>query len=451
MGELIDALEELNKKDIYPFHMPGHKRQAEWIINPYKYDISEISGFDDLHNAKEMLKKLQERLALIYKCKYACLSVNGSTCGILAGIFSVIDNGDTILISRNCHKAVYNGIFLRKANAEYIYPQLDATTGITLDINPRSVENLLRQNRNIKAVVITSPTYEGVISDIEAIADVVHKYGGILIVDAAHGAHIFPDKESKADIIVMSLHKTLPSFTQTAVVCVNNSMLFENVRGYINIFETSSPSYLFMAGVEACLDYIEKDGCFFEYNNRIKEIRNNLLNLQKLKLFQPECRFDEAKLVIDTSGCDINGVELKNLLLNKYNIELEMATEKYALAMTSCMDTEEGFFRLYRALMEIDENINFCDLTEYEEIKNNSAKYQAWECEKAIKTEAYLCEAEGLICGDFVYAYPPGIPILVPGEIISKDIVDDIFNRYNSGVEIVGLKDGKLIKVIQEK
>lgn len=453
MGELVKALEKHHKDNVYPFHMPGHKRQADWIINPYEYDITEISHFDDLHNPKEILKNLQDRFRDLYGCKEAFLILNGSTGGILSSISAVMNSGETILLARNCHKSVYNGVFLKRCKTEYIYPQINTKTGISLGISSKDVENAFAKNSDIKAVVITSPTYEGVISNIDEIADIVHCHKAILMVDAAHGAHIgIKDGRtigaSKADLVVTSLHKTLPAFTQTALLCVNNDKLLSNIKKYINIFETTSPSYLFLAGAECCIDYISDKNIFAEFDNKIQNLRAELNKLSRLKLFATE-DYDYSKMVIDTSNANISGKELKNLLLNKYNIELEMASANYALAMTSCMDTEEGFNRLASALIEIDNALSAADKHNNSSIKKTAKVYEAWECENANTEAVWWLSSRGYVSSEYVYIYPPGIPILVPGEIITEEIIKELNEMILLGIEVKGLINNERINVIK--
>lgn len=453
MDELTRELEKLNKDNIYPFHMPGHKRQPEWIANPYKYDITEISNFDDLHNSKGILRNLQNRFNELYGCSESFLLVNGSTCGVLSAVSAVVNCGETILIARNCHKSVYNAVFLKRCRVEYIYPQIYGGTGISDGVCVQDVESSLKENRDIKAVVITSPTYEGVMSDVNAIADIVHKYGAILVVDAAHGAHIGIENGhtlggSKADIIILSLHKTLPALTQTALLCVNNLNLLEQVNRYINIYETTSPSYLFMAGAEKCLNYISDKNVIKDYNEKILKYREELKKLRKLKLFETR-KYDFSKIVIDTTESNITGTELKNLLLEKYDIELEMATVNYALAMTSCMDTIEGFQRLRDALFEIDSRlINKNDIGN-DGIKKTKKYFEAWECENYSMEIVELENSKGYICSEYIYVYPPGIPILVPGELVTDEIIDDLQGMIENNMVIRGLINNKKIKVIK--
>lgn len=228
---LYKKLIEYKEQGKYPFHMPGHKRQDQLLADPYEIDITEINGFDNLHHPEGIIKDSMDNAAAFFKTDNTWFLVNGSSCGLLAAIHAVTDIGDYIIIGRNCHKAVYNAIELRNLKAGYIIPQVIKEYGIHGGYNPEDIENELKRaqmsGEKARAVIITSPTYEGVISDIERIAKIVHKYGSILIVDEAHGAHLGihqnlpkPAYELGADIVIESAHKTLPAMTQTAFTFV---------------------------------------------------------------------------------------------------------------------------------------------------------------------------------------------------------------------------------------
>lgn len=232
MERLYKELEAYGKSDFYPFHMPGHKRNPEFVdgVFPFERDITEISGFDNLHHPEGIIKEAQEAAACLYGTKKCLFSVNGSTAALQAAISACVQKGGKILMARNCHKAVYHTLYLRDIQPVYIYPQSDPKLGINGGISPTRVERYLEENQDVEAVLITSPTYDGVVSDVKNIAHAAHKFGIPLIVDEAHGAHLrfsdyFPDSavELGADIVVQSFHKTLPSMTQTAVLHVCSS------------------------------------------------------------------------------------------------------------------------------------------------------------------------------------------------------------------------------------
>ena len=277
---LLERLTEYAGSDAYPFHMPGHKRREipdgipGGFPDPYGIDITEIDGFDNLHHAEGILKDAMDEAAAIYGADRSWYLVNGSTCGILSAVFATTENGGRILTARNCHKAVYHAICLNRLEAEYLYPEEITEFGINGGIRAEDVRKALEKDAmrcagnsgdvrgkitKIQAVLITSPTYEGVVSDIRAIADAAHEYGIPLIVDEAHGAHLeyavqchsFPKSalEYGADIVIQSLHKTLPCFTQTAILHVKGKLVDQDrVSRYLSMFQTSSPSYLLWLG-----------------------------------------------------------------------------------------------------------------------------------------------------------------------------------------------------------
>lgn len=445
MGELNDKLGLLAESDVYAFHMPGHKR------NPYQFDITEIDGFDDLHNPEGSLLKLKNRLAAIYGSREAYILLNGSTSGILVAISAVTNYGDTVLVARNSHKSVYNAILVRGLKAEYLYPQVDMETGINEAISPEDVEKHLANNTQIKAVVITSPTYEGVTSDIEAIAQIAHSHNIPLIVDAAHGAHFgfdtsFPRNavELGADIVVMSLHKTLPALTQTAVMCLSGALIdYDNIDRFFHVYLTSSPSYLLMSSVEACADFLEDSKEQFEKYVMLLNKFYCDLNFSKLTVFKTD---DIGKIVIGTWNSNISGKTLMQLLRDKYHLEMEMCSSEYIIAMTSVFDTEEGFARLSNALNEIDATLSFnIEKTDFNVEKTKSVM-TIYEAVESKKEEISVEQAENSVSAEFIFSYPPGIPIIAPGEIFTKKIIEKILMDEKIGISLCGINKG-MVKV----
>ena len=244
--------------------MPGHKRQSLHFPNPYAIDITEIDGFDNLHHAEGILKEAQERAAELYGSRECFYLINGSTCGLLAAISAAAKRGETVLVARNCHKAVYHALFLRELSANYLYPVI-TENGIMGQITAEQVEEALSQDPTIKTVILTSPTYEGIGSDIGKISTVAHRHGAALIVDEAHGAHFgfgagFPENAVRqgADAVIMSLHKTLPSFTQTALLHLCSDRISS-----AEVKNTSA----FMRQVRRPIFY-GRDGCLCPYGKR---------------------------------------------------------------------------------------------------------------------------------------------------------------------------------------
>ena len=260
---LYEKLKMYGQSDYYGFHMPGHKRNPNLPGDriPYQIDITEIHGFDDLHHAEGILKEAQENAAAWFHAEETHFLINGSTSGILSAILGTTHRGDTILVARNCHKSVYHAIDMNELNPVYLYPAFDSEAQLNTEISAEDVRTALEKNPKIRAVVIVSPTYDGVVSDVEAIAEAVHEKGIPIIVDEAHGAHFgfhpyFPENSNTkgADLVIHSLHKTLPSLTQTALLHVNGDLVDRRkVKKYLDMLQTSSPSYVLMASIDACV------------------------------------------------------------------------------------------------------------------------------------------------------------------------------------------------------
>lgn len=478
MKSLYEKLINYGKSDFYGFHMPGHKRNGEIMENglPYQIDITEIEGFDDLHHARELLKEAQERAARVYHAEETCYLINGSTSGILSGLLGCTHKGGRILAARNCHKSVYAAIYMHELDVEYIYPEYDEKTGLNGAIDADAVRRILLEDRTehcgkttISAIVITSPTYDGVVSDIRRIADTVHAFGIPLIVDEAHGAHFgfhpyFPENANQqgADVVIHSLHKTLPSLTQTALIHLNGNLINrERVRKYVHMLQTSSPSYVLMASMDECIRFLEREqDAFVLYQERLKKLRRELKKLKKLQLVETNA-YDCSKIVISTKNT-VKGQEvytgkiLYEELLTSYHLQMEMASREYVLAMTSVCDTEEGFRRLKEALFQIDESL------ERKEIDNTSMElprlqrvYTSAEAENLSEEKSNVeillpKECQERISLEYAYVYPPGIPLIVPGERISKKAVELLQLYEKSGFDIEGLKQSDRIRILKE-
>ena len=463
---LYDKLLQYQSSEMYHFHMPGHKRRKDDFANPFLIDITEIEGFDNLHHAEGILKDAQDRAAALYHSEETYFLVNGSTCGILAAVSACTARGGKILMARNCHKAAYHAAYLRGLDIEYLYPEKEDIFGINGGIHEDIVEKALEEFQDIQAVMITSPTYDGVVSNVEKIAQIVHRKGIPLIVDEAHGAHFgfheyFPKSsvEMEADLVIHSLHKTLPSLTQTALLHVNgNRVDRECLRKFLDIYQTSSPSYVFMAGMDSCVCLLEKRGgeLFESLRRNLEVFYKQTESLGCIYLANHGLMgksgihdFDRSKLVISARNAGFTGNQLANLLRNRYHLELEMAGGSYGLALTSISDTEEGFLRLSEALKEIDaclenkieKNTEKSTLTIEDIVIKNEVWCRIHEALESPGESVLLEKAEGKICREFVYLYPPGIPMLVPGEIISREVLGKIRRLVREGYSVQGMAD----------
>jgi len=454
MGKLYKELERYNSQNYCPMHMPGHKRNTELLGNklPYHIDITEIEGFDDLHHPEGMIKEIEEKAKRIYQSKRSFILINGSTCGILAGIRSVVKPHDKILVARNCHKSVYHAIELNFLEPTYLIPKINEV-GIETCIEPEEIKEMLKKNSDIKLIVLTSPTYEGVISNIKEIVQIAHHYDIPVLIDEAHGAHLNYEEELKeyealnagADIVIQSLHKTLPAVTQTAIMHIQGDLVEENeIARQLAIFETSSPSYILISSVEECLTLLEEKGkeLFQKYSKSLEEFYRETQKLEKLKVLGNVITknqiYDKGKIVVITNGTNLTGKELAERLRKEYKIEVEMANTNYIIAMTSICDTRENFERMLAALKEVDKKIA------KKEEKEINYTFQVPERRKLVNEAIQypkmqwidFREAEGRISKEYMWIYPPGIPIIVPGEVIDKEVIEKLENIIKADIEV---------------
>ena len=488
--KLFDKLKNYSDSDYYAFHMPGHKRNLDLMdgTSPYRIDITEIDGFDDLHHAEGILKEAQERAAEVYHADETHFLVNGSTVGILSAILGTTEKGDSILVARNCHKSVYHAIYLNELDPVYLYPKFDTELGLSTEIDAADVQKALEEHPGIRAVMIVSPTYDGVVSDIEKIAEIVHEAGCLLIVDEAHGAHFgfdpyFPKSANMygADLVINSLHKTLPALTQTALLHVNGERVNRRkVKRYLDMLQTSSPSYILMASIDACIHLLEqtqmqKCSIFKEYAAHIDNLREELKKLKYLKIIRTENtdRYDRSKFVISVKHAPMSSHELYERLLHDYHLQMEMLAGTYVLAMTTVGDTQEGLDRLRDALFAIDAEIDV-------KLKSGSGQEQktmqmtdtdlplsgrqpslekVWTIAEAVKCRDVVPSRKGKIetCGfadsaghislEYAYLYPPGSPLIVPGERITQEAVEILCWYQEHDFSIEGLQSEDSIEV----
>ena len=442
-----NTLDEYSKSNMYPFHMPGHKRQ---MSGEYQIDMTEVDGVDDLHDPEAVIGADQRRMAKLYGADESYFLVGGSTVGNLSAIYSTCEEEDLILIQRNSHKSVYNGATLRHLKVGYINPTLNSD-GIFEAVTLEQIKEAVEKYGRPKAVVITSPTYEGFHCNIKEIGQYCRSKNIILVVDQAHGAHLgFHDnfQESAvgvADIVIQSLHKTLPALTQTAAIHITgNAVNRTKLREALDIFETSSPSYVLMYSISQCLDILENAGDYFEkYVENLDDFYKKCGELKHLKIICKETKEkDPGKIIISTKNTNITGVELAELLRQKHQIETELSSFSYLLAMTSIFDTKDGFERLAKALKEIDKNLEAGQI-EVPDIAISPVKvmepYQAKaKGENLLKLES----SKGKVSASMVCLYPPGAPVIVPGEEITDEALTLIKKALDNKIHVTGINNG---------
>ena len=345
--------------------MPGHKRAIRTgpLAGAYGIDITEIEGFDALSDPDGIIKSLEDRAAAYYGADRAFLLVNGSTCGILSSISCLVPHHGRLLMARNSHKSAYDAVYLGELEPVYVYPDIMDEYGVSGSIKNDDIRRCLGSSDDIRAVFITSPTYEGIISDVDTIADTVHSFGIPLIVDAAHGAHL--DISEKADIVIVSLHKTLPAFTSSALCLVNGDRIdTQRLKFFINIFQTSSPSYILMSGIETCFDILENEGprkrsrldgmlakLYARLNGNAFIKALDEASVKKSGSFGK----DPSKICLYDKSRKLSGSRIAEILREKYRIEPEYGAGRICLCISSIMDSPEGFQRLMDAAGDMDE------------------------------------------------------------------------------------------------
>lgn len=501
---LFEELKTYGESDFYPFHMPGHKRNPDsgFLPEMYKIDITEIDGFDNLHHAEGIIKNAQEKAASLYHSKETFYLINGSTVGILTSIAALSDRGKKLIMARNCHKAVYHGAFLNQLETEYIYPKMIEEFGISDGITAQQVEDKIQEiilregisdeqaGKLIAGIVVTSPTYDGILSDVNSIVKIAHNYGIPVIVDQAHGAHFgfhsaFPENavSDGADLVIHSTHKTLPAPTQTALLHYNSLLVsLETVKKYLRIYQSSSPSYVLMAGIDSCMDFVKREG-----QERLeqllisrKELSERAKELKKIKIYPSmlerginghdiskiffQGTEEPGRLLISVRGSGFTGQQLYDVLRETYHLQMEMCASDYVIAILSMMDRKEGFDRLWKALSETDKLLTNTEKNTKEE-KTQFPEYCHFQPDAVLKiSDAYMAEeesvplreAKGRIVSEFVNLYPPGIPLLVPGEKVDEKIIPMIeaylHNGYAvQGIERDGAKKEYCLKVIRQR
>lgn len=423
-------------------------------------DITEIEGFDNLHRAEGILLELQKKAAELCGAEESFYLVNGSTGGILSAVSAAVPAGGHILMTRNCHKSAYHAAYLRNLKISYLYPDILWEYNILEAVTPEQVRAALEKSPEAEAVLVVSPTYEGRIADIAGISKAVHERGIPLIVDEAHGAHLGLSREvhanscrQGADLVVQSVHKTLPALTQAALLHVNGKLVDRGLlRRFLHIYQTSSPSYLLMASIDNALYYIEKEGgsAFAEFRKQYDRMLERLSRCRVLKFLPADGqRQDLGKLLISVRDAEMTGRQLYDRLLNKYRIQTEMAGEDFVLAMFTLNDRPEGYERMTAALLETDAGLkrregceawknNFGDrLWPESSDRSGCTLAEAWD---GSKEEVPLEECDGRIAGEFVNLYPPGVPLLVPGERITGELCRRIGSWLEQGLTVQGIR-----------
>lgn len=477
---LFDALLEYVNNDTIPFHVPGHKK-GQGMVSKFKdfigtnvmaIDVTVFKQVDSLHKPTGAIKEAQILAADANHADHTFFCVHGTSGAIQAMIMSVVGEGDKILVPRNVHKSVTSGIILSGAMPVYMQPEIDSNVGVALNVTPETVRSTLEQNRDAKAVLIINPTYYGVSTDIERIAEIVHEYNIPLIVDEAHGPHLhFNDRlpisamDAGADMCAQSTHKIIGSLTQSSMLQVRGHLVDVNrVKTVMSLLQTTSPSYILLASLDAARmqmategkELLDKTIELAEYARReINQINGLFCFGREIVGREGAYDFDPTKITITCKDLGITGHELERILAEEYYIQPEMSDLYNVLCVFSIGDTKEKVDALLKALKEISKLYHNRDGRKIEVIDIPKIPLRVLSPRDAFHGGTIsipLEDSVGEISAEFLLAYPPGIPVLCPGEIITDEIIEYVEVLKKAGLYVQGTDDPEVnyIKVVNE-
>ncbi len=479
---IIEKLQEHLNREKVSFHMPGHKggkylfasketipNQNAGLLNKkgrifdlkdsflgkaakkniWKFDTTELSDTDCLQNPQTFLKTAEEEAAKIYGAKHSFFLVNGATCGILAMFFACFKDGDKVIVSRECHKSVINAMIFSGVKPIYVAPKIN-DCGLSCGADADKIEKAFLDNPDCKGVFITSPTYYGIVSDVKKISEIAHNYGALLLCDEAHGAHFpFSEKFPKgaikqgADISVVSLHKTLPSPNQTAVLNLGRCKIDrERLQSAVNMFQTTSPSYVLMCAMENALDFSKIKG-----EKLTEKVLKQIPQSKYIKTFD-----DPFKIILDFSEKGFDGIFVSKKLEEKFGIYCEMVQHNYVLLIVSWGNSKYDFSCLLDAinyiasLPDAKHKREKCDYqVPFESVCINTPR----DIVKKETQKVKLSDATGKIAARDVISFPPCIPLFMPGEIIKTEHIEHIKKLQEEGANISGI-EGDCLTVVKE-
>lgn len=475
---ILTALVDYANRDITCFDVPGHKRgnylnELKDIVGEMilKLDVNASKTMDNLSYPTGVIKESEELIADAFDADNGFILVNGSTSGVQYMIMSAIENGDKILIPRNVHKSAINALILAGGKPIFIEPELDLEYGIANGVSVGSIKQALDLNDDIKAIFLINPTYFGAVSDLKSIIKLAHERDIPVLVDQAHGAHFsfhegLPTNASVygADLVTLSMHKTGGSFTQSSVLLHNEGLISKNkVRSTINLLQTTSASYLLMCSVDLARKMLVLEG-----EERLEKLlgltrvaKDNINNIPGLSCITKEdyikeskaFNYDELKIVIKVSELGVSGFFVYDLLLNEYDIQVELAEPNVIMAIVSFGDNEKSIDKLLDALRDISKRYYEAEIKKQVKplpnLKNPKLLLSPRDAYYHDKKLVHISETEGLISGESIMIYPPGIPLVIPGEMITKEIIDHyIYLREEGSITLNDDDDPFMIKIL---
>lgn len=473
---LLDALSQYHDKGVAPFDVPGHKHGkgltelADFLGKKVlEVDVNSMKPLDNLNKPTGVIKEAEELAADAYSADYACFLVNGTTSSVQGMIMTVCKPGDKIILPRNVHKSVINALILSGSIPIYIQPEINEKLGIAMGISYKSVERAIKENPDAKAILIINPTYYGATSDIKKIAELAHNYNIAVLVDEAHGAHFAFNNELPgsaislgADIVAVSSHKTGGSLTQSSMILSNEGLVkAEEIRTSVELTQTTSASYLLMTSLDVARKNLALNGekLLDKTLQLSRYARDEINKIKPFYAFGKELinengvyDFDETKLGINVSELGLTGFEVYDLLRDEYNIQVELGDVNNILAIVSIGDNKESIDKLICALKDISEKYRGTkiEIDKTPILENPEVVLAPREAYYTTKKEVPLSSTEGLISGEFIMAYPPGIPIIIPGERITKYMINyvEVLKRQKALIQGPEDDDIKFIKVL---
>jgi lysine decarboxylase len=459
--------------------MPGHKLgrgiPEVFLSNIEKLDLTEIPGLDDLHNPSGIVNEAQKLAAEAFGAKKSYFLVNGSTVGIHAAISAVCRPGQCLVAGRDSHSAVICGMLMAGVRPYYIMPEYSDTFGICTGITPREVDRALRDAPDAAGVIITRPNYYGVCCDIWEIAKIVHSRNKILIVDEAHGPHLVFNKrlpvcalEAGADICIQSAHKTLPAFTQGAYLHIGTDRAdTERIEYFLDIYQTTSPSYIIMAFLDIAREVMQKQGTQLldrlldSLESHIKSFGGRKMILDRAAV--PGFDIDTTRLTVNVGRLGMTGYEAERLLRQKYNIQVEMSDASNVVCICTAADSPESIGALFSALERLRRDadriraescclgdiVPDCMVSMPANSGNSGSGPDPAEIMNAETERVRLENAAGRISKGIIAPYPPGIPLVCPGETITRDIADFLLRLTEAGGRAHGISGDGTVAVIK--
>ena len=465
---LYEALKQHDSKRIAHFDVPGHKggrgnKELKHFLGEtcLRLDVNSMKPLDNLCHPVSVIKEAQELAAEAFGADEAFFIVNGTTAAVQAMVMSTCKAGDKIIMPRNVHRSAINALVVCGALPIYINPGINKELGIPLGMSVKDVEEAINSNPEAKAILVNNPTYYGICSDLGQIVALAHEHNMLVLVDEAHGTHFYFGEDmpvsamaAGADMAAVSMHKTGGSLTQSSILLCNKSMNADYVRQVINLTQTTSGSYLLMSSLDIARKNLSMNGKemfrktveFAQYaRDEINKLGGYYAFAEELTDGDAVYAFDKTKLSIHTRAVGLAGIEVYDLLRDEYDIQIEFGDIGNILAIVSAGDRNLEIERLISALSEIKRlyEKDKTGLFDHEYINPDvvMAPQQAFYGEKH---SVPIIESAGEICGEFVMCYPPGIPILAPGERITEDIVNYILYAKEKGCFMTGTQDMKI-------